>query len=255
MKYLKSYNENIDLGYQKIDRTEYLKNIAGITRSDIINTDIVQIVNYRKERFESFTSKEVNEIQTFIPKFNISSNSDSMLALGSGDNFLIWKLKDEWYYVCRQIGGDGTNDYYKCDQFDGLMNLLKSLQNKYVKENLYSELSQNDDFNIEDPNNFENFTTSEKNIITDTLSDYISRKLAPIVLNSLKPAKVEDSTICIYHRDFHNYMMDMGPKAENSGFYITKFKDEWFYVYDYRTNKRYRCDQFDGLIKLLNDLK
>lgn len=30
-----------------------------------------------------------------------------------------------------------------------------------------------------------------------------------------------------------------------------KMKDEWFYVYNYLTNKRYKCDQFDGLLACL----
>ena len=34
---------------------------------------------------------------------------------------------------------------------------------------------------------------------------------------------------------------------------ISKFEDDWFFVYNHLSNTRYKCDQLDGLIDYLNN--
>jgi len=45
------------------------------------------------------------------------------------DKFEIFQLPDDWFLVLERVctfeNGDGINKYYKCDQFDGLVKLLK----------------------------------------------------------------------------------------------------------------------------------
>jgi hypothetical protein len=52
-------------------------------------------------------------------------------------NFEIFALPDEWFLVLervkRFISGDGVNRYYKCDQLEGVIELLKD--KKLIDEN------------------------------------------------------------------------------------------------------------------------
>lgn len=45
------------------------------------------------------------------------------------DKFEIFQLPDDWFLVLERVrtfaSGDGINKYYKCDQFEGLVKLLK----------------------------------------------------------------------------------------------------------------------------------
>jgi hypothetical protein len=49
-----------------------------------------------------------------------------------------------------------------------------------------------------------------------------------------------------------SYLVVMDSKSSYV-FIITKLKDEWFYIKDFTNIKYYCCDQFDGLIKFLDD--
>ena len=122
MKYLKLfegfYIESIDNIYYEIDaRTFY---------SEVMDRDPV-----------SFSTKEEILIRRiFDPVMYKMYNGvrGSLIFEGIDDNISIYKVNDEWFYVV--IEQDPAADYieipdsyYKCDQFDGLIELLTKLIN------------------------------------------------------------------------------------------------------------------------------
>jgi len=126
MKHLKPFNEsNADEYYQEIELGEY----------------------YDRFDWETFTNKEFDEIEKLALSLNTSDYlvidfdkecephseiviSDKIGAkLKEYDLFRIFKCKDEWYYVRQERTLTNstflTSFFYKCDQWEGLINLLK----------------------------------------------------------------------------------------------------------------------------------
>ena len=57
--------------------------------------------------------------------------------------FRIGKLDDEWYLV-EYVGTDGVQKYYKCDQLDGFLELLKSFTFRLKKRDFDLENKKSD---------------------------------------------------------------------------------------------------------------
>lgn len=67
------------------------------------------------------TFRLIGGLRGFCLSFNINKN---LHMYGE-----MYKLKDEWYLVDILVKGDHTHYFYKCDQIDGLIKLLKDLPN------------------------------------------------------------------------------------------------------------------------------
>ena len=111
MKYLKEYNHKKD--YIEISEGEY--------------------ISYKDDskKLDMFSNTELKAIQTILPSAKLNSFSKNIFLYNIID---IYKDNDEWYYIDICIHFNGY--YYKCDQFEGLMDCLNMLQNKY-KHKLY----------------------------------------------------------------------------------------------------------------------
>lgn len=124
MKHIKLF-EGHDKSYWRISHDEYKKDM-GYTSESIIHFPTL------RNRSEEFTTKEIDYFKTEYPNsiidyqlgFNKEVGIRSTIIfkpeLSSVVVSIITKFKDEWYYVRK-------NDIcYKCDQFDGLINLLEA---------------------------------------------------------------------------------------------------------------------------------
>ena len=110
MRYIKLFEDLNTDGYESID--------------DFWDSDIK---NFKFNRI-TFNQKEIDKLTLMgfsIILLKKRAIFDSSTLHG---DISIYKSDDEWYYVCFiGFSQDGyiTNLYYKCDQWDGLMSLLK----------------------------------------------------------------------------------------------------------------------------------
>lgn len=124
MEYLKSF-ENYKLPYQEITSDEYNTATIGDEPSDELD--------FIGEHWENFTKKEIDELRKCLHGDNIKFEfidsphfPNVNMARLDYDKSVIIKLKDEWYYVILDMSDQEQDDtYFKCDQFSGLIKLIK----------------------------------------------------------------------------------------------------------------------------------
>ena len=146
MKYIKEYNHY--LGYQQITATEHWRERLehGISMQDvninkllrlksdggwIIKPDIIQ-----KNEYLAGSEVSANTPRKFVEMSIAIINSNG--KIGGWDELSIHECNDEWFLVgfnglmladeitnTRGIKTIGGEYYYKCDQMDGLLNLIK----------------------------------------------------------------------------------------------------------------------------------
>jgi hypothetical protein len=90
-----------------------------------------------------FTSREREKLKQVLtntkPKvwdFTFPQDFPYILRIEGRSDMVIWKLQDDWFivkvkhYNTSQIVGfnRAINEYYKCDQFEGLLKLLQHLE-------------------------------------------------------------------------------------------------------------------------------
>ena len=136
MKYIKVY-EYYNSYYETISEEEYFLLISGRYNPDDLNdynsnVNLLDFKDYFKSNWESFTSYELTQIKLLLGS-DISINPDSEIAkefniprgeietCKNGYYLFITKLKDEWFIVMDNWSKD---NYYKCDQFEGLIKYL-----------------------------------------------------------------------------------------------------------------------------------
>lgn len=136
MKYIKLY-ESAEL-YKVIDREEYMNSVYGSEwnnfspvakyRDGQTNPDD-DIFKFIKNNWSTFTESEIKKINLhsnmrFTPDMEYIRNHISaekrLYDKFYGD--YIVRTTDEWYYC--SIG----REYYKCDQFEGLIQLLDAIR-------------------------------------------------------------------------------------------------------------------------------
>jgi hypothetical protein len=174
----------------------------------------------------------------------------------------IEKEDDEWFW-CRVIRFVNSIPaaIYRADQIDGLINLLESISldlekvyNAYLIEKFNESSNQyynnqkfavvRDSVVLYDENghlvnkyNLDQFTKSEVDEIDSIM---LSRFRAKRYYNQWTPMSIN-----------YNYL-------ENFRYFICKSEDEWYFLSVTNIQSHewfyYRCDQYEGLIKLLNDL-
>ena len=105
MKNIKLY-ESFENYYEKIDAHEFINHYLGD---------------------ENFNEKEILVIDNILPKWNKDSRNQYpwCRTYHSGKFYIvITKHVDEWYLVRCYIDQNNIEEYYKCDQFEGLIKCL-----------------------------------------------------------------------------------------------------------------------------------
>lgn len=144
---IKKFNEFNN--YSQVYAEEYL---GGSEWPDIAH-DNDMLCDYLKNNWAPFTDKEISKIREYLPgirKYKMDLNKDqeitnyhrdiintyTYLSTYTGRQepwYSIHKNNDEWYWlelnyvVVTRGNGVWKNDIYKCDQFDGLIELLEDL--------------------------------------------------------------------------------------------------------------------------------
>jgi hypothetical protein len=116
MKYLKKFNESET--YSEIDFTEFMgDNGVGFGT-------------------ENFTKVEMSIISDFLKSMGVSTTVFSSFIYGNKDNKFslsaftieIYKHYDEWFFIKIWYRDNKNNAFYKCDQFEGVIELLNANQ-------------------------------------------------------------------------------------------------------------------------------
>lgn len=217
---------------------------------------------FEEIRYEDYLAISLsNEIQNILPTYNrlcekLKSMKDftcqidkSQITLkskikssSSGSRYVIYVLQDEWFYVeynkywyyteyNKNTFDPSDNKYYKCDQEEGLLELLGynyiKESNKYLQNDYYKEITQ------EEYNSYENIERFNP-IETDRIKKVIKEN------PNLK--EIDSLAIFTIVSGFNQY-------------YLYKIPDEWYLISAYETqgDKFYKCDQIEGVLKFIKD--
>ncbi len=236
---IKLFEEYNHLGYQKISAIDLFDFIHQKKPMDNINdrefNAIKNLFNYKSvevvDKWWMENNFRIKVVINPVRRGNITYEPYWYIAID--------KYEDEWYHVYYDGGRDIFVKYYRCDQFDGLMNCLRDIKEA--------------DFNI---------LIKESNEYSNVIEKITPNEYRHSVLN-LGKEEFSVSEIKLIEKIFpqiSSYNGTFSIKINTGNFnsiYIHKFEDEWFYVgiEDYLPYKYYRCDQFDSLLKLLKDHK
>jgi hypothetical protein len=101
---------NYDTGYQKLSLPKYREYL------------------YSGKKNSDFTESEIKRIESIFKGNNINWSEKCYVNISSteigGYLFSVIKIEDEWYLVTIS---SKSNEYYICDQFDGLINLIHNV--------------------------------------------------------------------------------------------------------------------------------
>jgi len=135
MKYLKLFESYSSLPYEEITRNEYNHETIGEGNTDYdINVDDEDYTyddsNFVIDHWMPFTQSELNKIQELLPDANfckvIKIDPDDARIDSKESGLIMIKLKDEWYYVMMDMSDQEEGAlFFKCDQFEGLLQLIK----------------------------------------------------------------------------------------------------------------------------------
>jgi hypothetical protein len=192
----------------------------------------------------------------------------------------ISKLDDEWYKL--MIIGHGSHRRFRCDQYDGLLKCLNDIskqlesgilipdivklnENKDDSDKYYTKITEEDfdeatgrnvnlqgpesDFNIDLLSDFTNYEVSE--IRKKFVGLYVYNEYQHYEYESKKD-KIIKSVIRISDTYSKHFQMNMD--WNGTIFYVVKLNDEWYYAMDFKMREYYKCDQWAGLKKLIDDL-
>ena len=137
MKHIKLFESFEDDTYFEIDEKEYRLKTWGFLNHDLnidILTHLQNMLDFTNSTWQSFSNREKRILRrdfSVINKYKKNGN-DISLRISSYRMDLI-KAPDEWFYIKSSIEGSKEEDvtYYKCDQFDGLIDCLNDLKIKY----------------------------------------------------------------------------------------------------------------------------
>jgi hypothetical protein len=167
-------------------------------------------------------------------------NYSKSIAIEYNDGmYYLHAIKDEWFLLTvvptkyRML----KRSHYKCDQFEGLM---RCIEDKVLIETHIEESKTSSDY-------FEEISSDEFHA-----SAILSTKLEDKDINFIKSIIKEDIKINVvigkHHLHFTNNVYNI--------LEMRVLSDEWWIV-DYstkRSSKYYKCDQLEGLEKLLKQL-
>ena len=123
--------------YTEIDTNEYLSKLYGVADSGIpayafddsvaqsfINNNWLEFTNAEISELSKYFSEVVNSDDDYYD-FNFSGEYSAQITdIKRGKRMNITKVNDEWFYV--SLFAKDQFDYYKCDQFYGLISFIKS---------------------------------------------------------------------------------------------------------------------------------
>ena len=246
---IKLVNESTDEWYYKISEDD----------SNSLLDDVI-----RSKNSEKFTDMEVgiiNDVISITKKGNISNKHFSLSGSGKvlyWSGIKIYKLVDDYYLIKYCIPGiDYHNDYYKCDQFEGLLKCIRYL--KKSDSELFEEFS---DSKMKYIKLFEAFESSSYELCSsDYLLDmdredfnddeliYLKKFISGLGLRYKLEIKELTSECNVITGEIFGYF----------SITIRKWVDEWYRV---STTKRfvrshkhnyYKCDQLNGIEELIKD--
>jgi hypothetical protein len=231
MKFLKKFNESIY--YNKIDKVP------------------VEYIPFpEREKDEIYNCFHKRNIQIGSVSYSDGNNNYTNLKITYGRypnktpyEMQIFKIDDEWFYLtlipCKIWLSEEKISHYKCDQLSGLLKLINDLLDKQFSpkvnesNNYYEEV-----YSVSIDNKSLSFR--ERKSIFDYIQKYT-------MLN-----KVMDINTKFYNRDGGITMVFSKYGRILYKMEFMKDDDEWFYLQ--LNNKIYKCDQLDGLLKLMDDL-
>ncbi len=248
MRYIKKYNlfsinENMDKNsdnefFRKVDISEFRKSKPALSKEEsVIIFDKLKSIfsDVEFDELESISFRSLNVVKDTTD--HISFNAEKI-----GVDILLYD--DEWFGVSIVHFGKGKQEYYMCDQFEGLIKLLK-LKLSDEEKVMESKLDSNDYYCEISSIEYGEYGSEEYD---DNSWEMIS-KIRKILPNAeYTSINEEDNKISLraLHANFH--------------IHINFIKDEWF-ILKYVplqalriTPKFYKCDQLEGLIKLFKDL-
>lgn len=254
MKYLKKINESFDKSDYYIDITdkryqEWMKvdpcDVSDGVRSRLIDLGLMFVV---RDSSRILTSSGFMSFDIIYILSDYYSNLQSL----SVNISTICEIRDEYFIVdlCFVEGGKKT---YKCDQFEGLVQLL--LDKEIIKVGINESFDQSDyytkieysDYIYSNCISIEKRYYNELRMAVDPLSDYclfesdIKMKIGPIASNKIKYIKYVEMVPYVGGYKIYIY------QCPDEYFIVSiTFKSEWSY---------YRCDQFEGLMRFLGDKK
>lgn len=121
MKYLKKFNESSESYYEEIYQDD-----------PIINSDTNDEIEFTKNEVDDITSLYDNKTFSITPRgwtertviFD-GSIVHEIRIMDKFNTYVIYKYDDEWYTLSTRYEFDNSWKYYKCDQFEGLLECLK----------------------------------------------------------------------------------------------------------------------------------
>jgi hypothetical protein len=158
-------------------------------------------------------------------------------------SFIIARKRDEYYYIVVDIMN--SIEYFKCDTFEGVKQLIQDVLNKKLILN-ESNVEQSDKlYTLMDPQDLEN--------ITHYYNDYDSFGIGKL--------KYSDRLLELNNDDL-NYLRSVGVisvvgssytkfKGIDLSLFIFRMPDEWYYIIDNHNLKCYKCDTFQGVKQVI----
>jgi hypothetical protein len=139
MKHIKLFNqlfESSSVPYEEITREEYNQLTVGEgdvryeQYDDEEDYTWFDDIKFIEDFWMAFTDKEIEMVRELLPDVkakNLISTDTQGARLDSKESGIIMiKLKDEWYYVMMNMSDQEEDDkFFKCDQFEGLLQLIK----------------------------------------------------------------------------------------------------------------------------------
>ncbi len=230
MKYIREYNGYGEY-YQKIDGEKDL------TKMVIFDEDqLGEIMRKLKDLYwgRDFIRMIILDYSGYPWHVNINYDYDCIFIRCLDFEIYIFAYPDEWFLVdiYGQVDGITKNGrgYYKCDQFDGLIKLLDRVLkgDKVMESNEYSEYYQ-------------------KISIHEFKKNYVSGFLSRGDYDRMVKLRDRYEVEFIYGGVF----------ITRGDIILTVYvgSDEWYYVHfdDDGRFSFYKCDQWEGLLKLIED--
>lgn len=220
---IKRFNENVDSIYQYyeiIPYGDYCAHMEPNQLNDKISEKEFKILSEFGDISAKSTDRSI--CYFFIKDFKKAENFYKLN---------IYKKEDEWFFVNVYNFNKANNVRYKCDQFDGLIKLIKGKYNEKINEN------KNEEYYIE-INKDDYINAVHHNIYIGDLVDITPHERQ--ILYKYKGKIEVDSKY--NHRFWLNGIQR---------FNIYKRRDDWFYVSIADDVYYYKCDKIDGLVKLI----
>lgn len=228
--------------------------------------------NIKKYYYQDFSLEDLIKIKNFTIRITLDWNASRVIK----EPLDIMKFEDEWFLACHGL------DMYKCDQIEGVKKLIENHFSIPIKEafkdeydsefdpNKFSERDKYWDGYLKkmknDQNELKKEIEEDRHYFTLVDEHELAELFDKIIdFESDEVVEIMDLFTDKYHvtegRWMHNHEIVNFIKATRPKFClikIWKLEDEWYLVStsDADNNRAIfeKCDQFDGLKRLLNKM-